>query len=53
MAIRWLLQQKGVTSVIIGASKKQQIIDNLAALEGNPLTQKELDAIEKIVQCSK
>ena len=49
MAIRWLLQKKGVTTIIIGASKIEQIFDNLNALKPNPITDDELKAIEKIV----
>lgn len=33
VAIRWLLYQEGVTSVIIGARKHHQLVDNLAVLD--------------------
>ena len=32
MALAWLLQKKEVTSVLIGASKTQQILDNIKAI---------------------
>ena len=49
MALRWLLQKEGVTSVIIGASKKEQILEDLEALQPHPFSKDELDEIEKIV----
>lgn len=49
MALRWLLQKEGVTSVIIGASKKEQILEDLEALQPQPFSKDELDEIEKIV----
>ena len=39
MALAWLLQQKEVTSVLIGASKTQQILDNIKAISSAPLTE--------------
>ena len=49
MAIGWLLAQ-GVTSVLIGVRSKAQLLENLAALEKTPLTEDELDRIEKIMK---
>ncbi len=46
MALKWLLRDGIVTSVLIGASKPQQILDNLKVLEGAPFTKEELDAID-------
>ncbi len=48
MALRWLLDQKGITSVIIGASKSEQILTNLEALDSKPLTKDELARIDEI-----
>ena len=42
MALAWLLQKKEVTSVLIGASKTQQILDNIKALHSAPFTEEEL-----------
>ena len=36
-----------VTSVLIGASKPQQILDNIAALNNTTFTADELEAIDK------
>lgn len=47
LAIQWLLQQ-GVTSVLVGVRTKQQLLENLAALEKPPLTEEELVYIRKI-----
>lgn len=38
MALGWLLQHKEVTSVLIGASKSQQILDNVKAISCAPFT---------------
>lgn len=48
MALGWLLQQKEVTSVLIGASKPQQILDNVKAISCAPFTKEELKLIDEI-----
>ena len=48
MALGWLLRQKEVTSVLIGASKPQQILDNVKALSCAPFTEEELRLIDSI-----
>ena len=48
MALGWLLRQEEVTSVLIGASKPQQILDNVKALSCAPFTEEELRLIDKI-----
>lgn len=48
MSLGWLLRQKEVTSVLIGASKPQQILDNIKALSCAPFTEEELQLIDKI-----
>ena len=47
MALAWLLQKKEVTSVLIGASKTQQILDNIKAIHSAPFTEEELQKIDK------
>lgn len=47
MALTWVLRDTVVTSALIGASRPQQIIDNVAALEAAPLTDGELEAIDQ------
>lgn len=49
MALKWLLKDDIITSVLIGASKPSQIIENLKALEGSSFTEEEL---QKIDECS-
>lgn len=48
MSLGWLLRQKEVTSVLIGASKPQQILDNIKALSCAPFTKEELQLIDQI-----
>ena len=47
MALAWILRDGKVTSVLIGASKPQQILDNIAALNNTTFTADELEAIDK------
>ncbi|WP_028511340.1 aldo/keto reductase [Ruminococcus sp. NK3A76] len=49
LAVAWLLNNKAVATVLCGASRPQQIIDNVGALENLTFTQAELDEIEKIL----
>ncbi len=49
MALSWLYSRDGVTGVLIGASKPEQIIENLKMTENLAFTQEELDAIDAIV----
>lgn len=48
MALRWVLKDGDVTSVLVGASKPVQILDNLGILSGAPLSKEELAAIDRI-----
>lgn len=48
MSLGWLLRQEEVTSVLIGASKPQQILDNVKALSCAPFTEEELRLIDQI-----
>ena len=47
MALAWLLQKKEVTSLLIGASKTQQILDNIKAIHSAPFTEEELQKIDE------
>lgn len=49
MALSWVLRDGIVTSVLVGASKPEQILTNLKALENTSFTQEELDLIDAIV----
>jgi L-glyceraldehyde 3-phosphate reductase len=50
MALAWLLKDKRITSVLIGASKVSQIEDNVAALNNLEFSEDELEKIESILQ---
>jgi len=49
MALSWILHQKEVTSVIIGASSPEQLRRNLAALHSPAFTDEELTSISEIL----
>ncbi len=46
LALQWALRDEAVTSALIGASRPEQIIDNLEILNAPPLTDRELNQIE-------
>ena len=46
LALQWVLRDEVVTSALIGASRPEQIVDNLQALSAPPLTAEELAAID-------
>ena len=48
MALAWILRDGIVTSVLIGASKPQQITDNIKAAENTVFTEEELKQIDEI-----
>lgn len=48
MALKWVLKDDDVTSVLIGASKPSQILDNLGVQKGSPLSAEELALIDDI-----
>jgi L-glyceraldehyde 3-phosphate reductase len=49
MALAWVLRDRRMTSVIIGASKVQQIDQNVAALENLKFSEEELRRINGIL----
>jgi L-glyceraldehyde 3-phosphate reductase len=49
MAIAWLLKDKRVTSVLIGASSVAQLENNLGALANKTFSTEELNAIESVL----
>lgn len=49
MALAWLLRDERITSVLIGSSKPEQIIDSIKALENTTFTQAELETINTIL----
>lgn len=48
MSLSWILRDGEVTSVLIGASKPEQIIENVKIIGHTSFTADELDVIEKI-----
>lgn len=50
MACAWNLRGGRLTSVLLGASRPAQIIENAAAISNLDFTQDELDAIDKILK---
>lgn len=49
MALKWVRKDEDVTSVLIGASKPEQILENLKVLESAEFTKEELEKIDDIV----
>ena len=49
MALAWVLRDKRVTTVLIGASKVKQLEQNVAALDNLQFADDELNQIEKIL----
>lgn len=50
MALLWVLRDSTVTSALIGASKPEQITENVRALDAPPLTAEELSRIDAILE---
>ena len=48
MALKWIMKDRAVTSVLIGASRPEQILDNLKILEGGSFSEEELTEIDRI-----
>jgi len=49
LALAWVLREGKVTSVLIGASRPEQIVENVKALDNPDLSSEEIDAIEEIL----
>lgn len=49
MALRWVLRHEAMTTALIGASRPQQIEENVACLEGADFSAEELQRIEAIL----
>lgn len=50
MALAWILKDKRVTSVLIGASKPEQVVDSIRCLENYTFTSEELSKIDAILK---
>lgn len=51
MALCWVMKDSDVTSVLVGASRKEQILDNLGIGNAAPLSAQELAEIDRITAC--
>ena len=49
MALAWVLKDERITSVILGASKPQQVTDAIGTIKNYHFTKKELEKIEEIL----
>jgi len=50
MALAWILKDKRITSVILGASKIKQVTEGVEAIKNIEFTKEELDTINGILQ---
>ncbi len=48
MALAWILRDDAVTSVLIGASKPSQILDNVKSVQNTSFTEEELSRIDAL-----
>ena len=48
MALSWVLRDGTVNSVLVGASKPEQLLDNIKACENTSFTEEELELIDRI-----
>ena len=48
MALSWILRQSSVASVLVGASKPEQLLDSLKIMNSTPFTEEELQKIDQI-----
>ena len=50
MALAWVLKDPRITSVIIGASKPEQVTDSIKCLDNQDFSREELDQIDSIIK---
>lgn len=50
MALSWILKDKRITSVLVGASKPEQLLDSLKCKDNINFSEKELNEIEDILK---
>lgn len=48
MALSWILKDGIVTSVLVGASKPEQVLDNIKAIQNTEFTEEELRKIDEL-----
>lgn len=50
MALNWILKDDVVTSVLVGASKPEQLLENIHIVNRVPFSEEEIQLIDKIVE---
>ena len=50
LALRWVLQHEYVTSVIVGASRVEQLADSLKCVDHHSLSIEELSMIDQLLK---
>ncbi|SMQ67846.1 L-glyceraldehyde 3-phosphate reductase [Plantibacter sp. VKM Ac-1784] len=50
MSLAWVLNNPAITSALIGASRPEQLDENLAALDGPAFTTEELEEIDRLAE---
>ena len=48
MALAWLLKDPRITSVLVGASRAEQLLTNIRAINSAAFSEEELKEIDKI-----
>ena len=51
MALAWVLRQNVISTALIGASRPEQIRENLKALASAPFSEAERKEIEEVLSC--
>jgi L-glyceraldehyde 3-phosphate reductase len=52
MAVAWLLHNKAVTSVLVGVSKVEQLVDNVKSLKNSTFQDSEIKKIKSVLEDS-
>ena len=50
MSLKWVLRSDTVTSALIGASRPEQVTENVKAVDGSDFTEEELRRIDEIMK---
>ena len=50
MALAWILKDKRISSVLIGVSRPEQVLDSIRCLENYSFTEEELTRINEILK---
>jgi L-glyceraldehyde 3-phosphate reductase len=50
MALAWILKDKRITSVLIGVSKPEQVLDSIRAIDNYQFSSEELNKINEILK---